>query len=418
MKYKPSLQDEIIVCRSHALYEYDQQVIVKLYNPLFSNPSTSNLYSSLNSVFAFGSNETPIMTHQELLRKLNCNSLERFEEMRIELEAVGLIKTYYKKSDQGGQYIIALKRVISPEKFFSDACLSELLKSKVSKEAFEELQMQFLVHNFDYQQYENITTSFDECFEVQNGEEEQNIWWINFDDSIPEVKNQHFDLNILKYLLAEQKGLTEKTKNSKVFVRNINRMAFMFDLSDQEMAEAILDATTDGVINYDEVRANCVKICNRNEKRLVINKQKVKSASGNKDIKALESVTPQQLVKAKYNTDLLPTEIAMFDELQAKTGVELGVLNVLIIYVIHSKDGQIPSINYFRKILNAWIRAGVKTTEDALRQITGEEAKTKKDADKPEWYKEYLKDLENKEKKEPKTTEDNESLEELEKIFD
>ena len=418
MKYQPTLQDEIIICRSHALYEFDQQVVVKLYYPLFNNPGTGNFYSSLNNVFAYGSNETPIMTHQELLRKLNCNSLARYLEMREELEAVGLIRTYFKKIGSSSQYIIALRRIISPEKFFYDPCLSELLKAKVTKETYEELQMQFLVHNFDLSTYENVSVAFDECYSVDPEEHDSKVWWINLDDTLPKVKNQHFDLNILKYMLADQKGLTEQTKNSKAFEQNINRMAFMFNLSDQEMADAILDATTEGVIDYDVVRKNCVKKGEQSEKRLVINKQSIKSENSDKLIATLEKLSPAQVVAGKFGTKLLPSEIGMFDELQAKTGVSLGILNVLIIYVITNTNGQIPTINYFRKVLNTWIRSGVKTTEDAMKQLDTTSTKQKTVSEKPDWYKDYLKDLADKDKQQAKNDDPSESLEELERIFD
>ena len=419
MKYQPSLQDEIIICRSHALYEFDQQVVVKLYNPLFNNPSTANLYSALNTIFSFGSNETPIMSHQELLRKLNCNSLERFEEMREELEAVGLIKTYFKKGEESNQYIIALRRIISPEKFFFDPCLSELLRKRVSKDTFEELQMQFLVHNFDLSKYENISAPFDECYQISTSEEESNPWWINFDGQVPDVKNQHFDLDVVQILIADQKGITEKVIRSKTFIQNINRMAFMFALDERQMVDAILDATEEGIINYDMVRKNCVRIRSMSEQRLVIDKQTVKSMSNNIEVNALESVSPAQLVKSRFGTELLPSEIEMFDELLAKNRVSVGVINVLILYVINNTNGQIPNITYFRKVLNTWIRAGVKTTEDALHQIDGKNSKAeKKQPEKPDWYTNYIKQVEEDQQKGRDTVEAEESLEELEKIFD
>ena len=67
--------------------------------------------------------------------------------------------------------------------------------------------------------------------------------------------------------------------------------------------------------------------------------------------------------------------------------------NVAILYVLSEKNGEIPSFNYFKKVLNTWIRAGVNTTEEALNYINGNKTtgKGKKPSTKtvkplPSWY--------------------------------
>ena len=58
-------------------------------------------------------------------------------------------------------------------------------------------------------------------------------------------------------------------------------------------------------------------------------------------------------------------------------------------------NGEIPSYNYFLKVINTWKRAGITTTEEALNHINGvSENKTKGYSQKnknikakPDWYK-------------------------------
>ena len=109
----------------------------------------------------------------------------------------------------------------------------------------------------------------------------------------------------------------------------------------------------------------------------------------------------------------------MFEKLRASTNLSLGVLNVLIIYVISSKDGEIPSYNYFLKIANSWIRGGILTTQMALDKITGNTKQPTTSKAKPtkktaSWYDEYL---EKEKEKLARPKEETESLEDLEAFF-
>ena len=84
----------------------------------------------------------------------------------------------------------------------------------------------------------------------------------------------------------------------------------------------------------------------------------------------------------------------MFDKLLRETNVSIGVLNVCIIYVVSEKNGEIPSYNYFLKVINTWIRAGITNAEQAINYINNgtdpkksPNTKTKKVKQVPSWYK-------------------------------
>ena len=91
----------------------------------------------------------------------------------------------------------------------------------------------------------------------------------------------------------------------------------------------------------------------------------------------------------------------MLDDLRRNTGYSQGVINIMILYVLREKDGELPGYNYFEKIANTWKRAKVKTSKDALDMINKD--KEPKEVEKkyqsgkvkatPEWYKEYEKSI-------------------------
>ena len=87
----------------------------------------------------------------------------------------------------------------------------------------------------------------------------------------------------------------------------------------------------------------------------------------------------------------------MFDQLLKDTGIGIGVLNVMIGYVLEGLEGQIPSYNYFLKIIHTWKRAKVKSTLDAIHYIqkkpTSSGYKGKPTKGVPVWYEDYQKGI-------------------------
>ena len=125
--------------------------------------------------------------------------------------------------------------------------------------------------------------------------------------------------------------------------------------------------------------------------------------SSDKLINALNTITPNELVKHKYQTELTSSEISMFDKLLKETNITVGVLNVCILYVLSEKNGEIPSFNYFLKVINTWKRAQIKSTKDAIDYISGKQKQKTTKSYKPQkevptWYNEYVEELEDQKK--------------------
>ena len=177
------------------------------------------------------------------------------------------------------------------------------------------------------------------------------------------------------------------------FLDLVKRYAFLYALSVEQLKDAVLLAVNvDKTINFEDFENQVKRIYdNRNQNVSFVPKKEVVRSS-DKLINLLNTISPNDLVKNKYQTELTSSEISMFDKLLKETNVSIGILNVCILYVLSEKNGEIPSFNYFKKIINTWIRAGITTTEEALNHINGKEpSKTKKGAPKtvkplPSWY--------------------------------
>jgi replication initiation and membrane attachment protein DnaB len=113
----------------------------------------------------------------------------------------------------------------------------------------------------------------------------------------------------------------------------------------------------------------------------------------------------------------------MFDQLLKETNLPVGVINVMIIYILEEKNGELPAYNYFLKIANTWARAKITTTKQALEYINKPKLEkgfkgygpSAKEKPVPGWYPKYIEEIRDKKAKIQPSSVD---LEELSKKLD
>ena len=401
MEYRTDLIDELIVCLDNPSNDYDQKLFVNLFQPILSSNAVL-LYNTLCGLVTYGNLESEKIDHKQILKNLKFNNIETFIEARSELEAFGLIETYV-KADEINLFMLVIKRLPTAYQFFNNAVLSTLLEREIGIDALNDLAAVYLIHRYDINTFENVTKSIDEVFNITDTKiGESSTWWIDTSYSGIKCANEHFDYELFNILVDAQKIVPDEIRKSKELYDNINRLAWIFNLETEKMVDALRLSTINNIVNYDLLRENCKKLLNNADQKFVLKPKEVQTQSTSKIIEMLNKISPSELVINQTHTALTPGEIAMFDEILVKTNVGRGVLNCVILYVLNAKNGEIPTKNYFIKILNTWIRKGIKTTDDALKFINGESTATNTKDKNPEWYNEYKKNLDKK--PEPSTT--------------
>ena len=415
MEYYVSLKDKFSVCITSPLNTYDQKMFVDLYQPLLSNDASS-LFQTLNALVLFGQLESKETEHKTILKTLKMNTIDAFLEARYELEALGLIDTYVFNNNTLDEniYVYVVKKLPTPWQFFNDLTLSSLLLNAVGEESYQEIAGEYLAHRYDLNNFAKITKSIDQVYNVERNNNTLSSWWVDSSHHEITVNNPYFDYEYYLVLVGSRSIVNKEVLESVELYKTINRLAWLFGITSEELANATIDATKNGIVDFELLRTNVRKIySNQGTPKFEVNVKKDKS-SDNVLVKTLNSITPSQLVENKYNTKLTGSEIETFDKLLVETNISVGILNVLIIYVMDTKNGEIPSYNYFLKIINTWIRKGVKSTEDALNLITTPNTKNKT-KNVPTWYQDYLQNEVHNKKKPVETKQ--ETLDDLEEFF-
>ena len=415
MEYYVSLKDKLSVCLTHPLNSYEQKLFIDLYQPILSNDASS-LFQTLNALVGIGTLESKEIEHKTILKTLKMNTIDSFLTARYELEALGLLDTYVynNKTLDENVYVYLIKQLPTPWEFFNDDLLSTLLQNSVGSEHYQELAGEYLAHRYDLNSFEKVTKSIDEVYRIERNNEDLSSWWVNSSHQELNVNNPHFDYEYYLVLVGSRSIVKPEVLESVDLYKTINRLAWLFGLSTEELANTTIESTINGLVDFELLRTNVKKAYSKTETPKFEVNFKKDQTSNNKLVNALNSITPSQLVENKYNTKLTGSEIEIFDKLLVETNISVGILNVLIIYVMDTKNGEIPSYNYFLKIINTWIRKGVKSTEDALNLITTPNTKNKT-KNVPTWYQDYLQN-EVHNKKQPVETKQ-ETLDDLEEFF-
>jgi replication initiation and membrane attachment protein DnaB len=384
----------------NTLTEIDQNVLLKLYSPLIDEKAIA-VYRYLYSLIETGEKESKIFAHDSLL--INCKlSDEDFINKRRQLEAIGLLDTYYLDYT----YIYVVKRVLTPYEFFKNDELVALLMSVLGEDAVINLSYEFLLRKLNVQKFQKISAKFDDIYEMIDKKS------INIDGYGVDSKNNGINIDNAKFdlkcflILTEARDLVDhKILEDSNFLEKIIRYAYLYSLTPEELSEAVSNSSLiDKTINYEVLNAQVKKIYDNKNKSLgYVLKEKVpvniRDAKLQQTINEFEHTTPNEIYKAMHNTPLLANEIEMFDNLLKDTAVPIGVINVLVSHVA-SRKTDIPSYQYYRKILNTWIRSGVTTTLDAINYVNGNNAaaskyephkKSKDVKPTPDWYDTYRK---------------------------
>ncbi|MBQ3001663.1 MAG: DnaD domain protein [Bacilli bacterium] len=412
--------DTFVVVTSEPLSEYKRKIFDDFYSPIVG-VMASSLYNSFFTVLEFGKTESNPIKHEVLCKKLKLTE-EAFLEARRSLEAIGLLDTYVKSTPYEVQYLYVVKNVLTPYQFLTNSMYSNLLNVALGEEGYMNIIGEYMVHRYNVVEFENITSSFDEVFEVGYYKSNDESWWINDTPQNITIKAKHFDYDYFLVLVGASNLVSDEVLRSSELYHEINQLAFVFMLTAEELKEVVLSASNGQTVDFDMLRHYARRAYEDKNKGIAIkHKKNVIVSTNDKLVTALETLSPAEIIKNKYGTAPTGSEIEMFNRLLNDTGVSVGVLNALILYVLSNKNGEIPSYNYFLKILNTWIRQNVKTTLDAL-EIINNPPKTKARSSKnvketASWYEEYQKQVDESLKNEQSANKKQASMEELESFF-
>ena len=378
--------DTYIVINKSIMDNDDRTILTMLYQPLVG-PQAIMLYFSLWSDLDRSELMSTEHTHHHLATSMQI-SLQEIEEARKKLEAIGLLKTYYKEENIN-TYIYQLYSPIKANDFFNHPILNVVLYNNLGKTEYEKTKNYFKMPKINLAGYEDITVSFSNVFSsvpltsydiVNDDIRKSNIQKLNIDTNL--------DFEFL------ESSIPKTLDKSKIFTKEVKeliaQLAFLYRLDAVKMQDIIpICLTEKGTINKEELRKTCRNFYQFDNHGLlptiIYNTQPeyLKKPSGDnskraKMIYTFETINPYELLKSKNNgSEPTTRDLKLAEDLIIKYGLNYGVVNVLIDYILKTNDNKLNR-NLAETIAGQWQRKRIETVDEAMRLAEKEHKKYKK----------------------------------------
>ena len=381
-----SSADTYIVMNKSILNNDDRTILTLLYQPIIGSLSIM-LYFSLWADL----DKTEIMsterTHHHLATNMQA-SLSEIIDARKKLEAIGLLKTYYKEGSIN-TYIYQMYSPIKPGDFFNHPILNMVLYNNIGKKEYEKMKSYFKLPKINTSSYEDITSSFTDIF--------SSVPLTSYDVVNDDIRKYNFrKLNIDTNFDFEflENSLPKSLDKSKIFTKDIKeliiQLSFLYQLDVLKMQDIIPICLTErGTINKEELRKTCRNYYTFDNHGLlptiVYNKQPehLKKPPGDtsrraKMIYTFESINPYELLKSKNNgAEPTTRDLKLAEDLIIKYGLNYGVVNVLIDYILKTNNNKLNRA-LAETIAGQWQRNKIETVDEAMRLAEKEHKKYRK----------------------------------------
>ena len=377
--------DTYTVINKTIITEKDKKVISMLYQPIIGYSAVSLYYTLIDDLdkLEVMSEE---MTHHHLMNTMQLK-LEEIVEARERLEAIGLLKTYYKK-DSINSYVYLLYSPMNPGDFFNHPILNIVLYNNIGKNEYEKILNYYKVPRVSLKEYTDITKKFDEIYKSYVGNP------LEVQDDILKRRTNNLDINDNIDFNMIISSIPESRINDKCFNKEtkelINQLSVIYNINTLKMQGIINSCINEkGLIDKQLLRKSCRDYYqfenNGNLPTLIYNKQPefLKKPEGDntkwaKMVYTFENLTPYQFLKAKYKgAEPTDRDKKLIENLMIDQKLNPGVINVLIAYVLKVNNEQLNK-NYIETIAGQWKRLNIETVEEAMKISEKHHKKIKK----------------------------------------
>ena len=142
-----------VICRTIISSE-DKKNLISLYEPIIG-PIALALYFTLEHDLKLSDVISSEYTHHHLMTIMR-SSLDSIKLARETLEAVGLIKTYYKEGSTNS-FVYELYSPLGAKEFFNSPIFNITLYNNIGKNEYDLLKYEYQIPRIDLKEYTDIS---------------------------------------------------------------------------------------------------------------------------------------------------------------------------------------------------------------------------------------------------------------------
>ena len=242
--------DTYVVINKTIVDEVDRKLVTMLYQPIIGHTATT-LYFTLFDDLLKREVMSDEMTHHHLMAIMQLK-LDDILIAREKLEAVGLLKTYFKKGNVNN-FVYELYAPLSASDFLNHPILNVVLYNNLGKKEYEKIVNCFRIPKMNLKEYEDITKSFNNVFTSASSNS-----FVGNDNIVKKNTGNieitsGVDFNLL--ISSIPKSMVNDRCFSDEVKYLINSLAFVYNIDDLNMQGLVRNSLNErGLIDKVELR--------------------------------------------------------------------------------------------------------------------------------------------------------------------
>ena len=372
MKYNERLKPntEFIVYQPATLSNDNYEVLNALYLPVIGTEAFGIYLYLFESTKVH--NTLAVRFHRELMDELSIN-LSNFEASLDKLEAIGLMRTYVSNKEHDDLFVYRLMQPLTPEMYFKDPMLSMYLYTQVGSAKFNDKKERLIYPELP-EDITEVTKKFTEIFYHSRDATFRTPDEKFKQDDVsrgPSIDLDDFDFDVL---FTHLKGTRiDKQFFSKEVRRLVVQLSQLFKLNAYDIKQILLQSTSPQFgIDKERLKTEARKYYQKEYGEVIPSfttaEEAVKPSSDETYLESLDKVSPLDRINDLRSYKPSENDLKVVTELIVKTGLENGVINVLLEYAIQMKDGDLP-LRYVMTIAENWGKEGYRTAGEAYQSI-------------------------------------------------
>ena len=385
------------------LTDFERKTIITLYGPIIG-ANAIGLYFTLWQDMERSNEAGDKFNHHHIMSTLKLG-LQAVTEARGALEAMGLLRTYFKEGEIN-EYIYEIYSPLSPYEFFNHPIFNVVLYNNVGSIEYDKLIKYYKRQQSISKEFIEITRSIDVNFKSISAANLPSEIDTQKTESIgPNIDEKYIDFDLLLSALPKN-SVSERAFNKKTR-HLINSLAFVYDLDTLKMSELLRTVINEnGIIDKDALRINARKYYQFNNSgslpTLIYRTQPehLKNPVGDmsnrgKMLYIFENTSPYDFFFCLYHgSEPTSRDLSLLEYLAVDLELNPGVINVLIDYVLRINNNKLTKA-YVETIAGQWKRMNIQTADAAMKTAEKEHKKnktkvftnnTKKEAQTPIWF--------------------------------
>ena len=356
----------------------DLDIVISLYLPIIGSFAFAIFVALVNQSRI---EEQTTHEHGPLFARLQLTSGQFVKGIEA-LEAVGLLKTFYRKEEKVQHYIYGLYAPKDPSSFFQDPLLLGTLRKYLGEEEVLAIHKKYKVES-QFEGFEDVSSGFSEFFHPDFADP------IYSESALKALAHQPGKIRTA-FDYAEFRGALndlgyEAVELSKKDIQLIERYASLYGIDGEQMGIIVskclnLYAPKNERIDYKKLETSCMM----NVKYMPTTSNKGKSSAVSSSsliaskIKMMDEMPPvQYLTILQGNRKPAKSDIKLLNVLAVEMGLPDPAINALVDYVLQTNNNVLSSA-YCEKLAAFLVREGVQTSRDAMDLLVKSKKKQKK----------------------------------------